>query len=209
MYCIFTAYTNTESRIYRSRISRYLEVRRALSLLTPNLSRCIPRQFIFLPFLLSFIIYVPRTLSNVASRLSTISSIARCIYECFHICCSQNRSQVQLPRSFHTYLWNPSNFLSFCFEKGGSVTPVVPRRHVLQRALLRSLLTHLSMHAYLVTSPRACLPRPSSHPYINPDSTCTSCYHFLFILVFLFVYLTYYYSGYEPSFVTTQRDLAI
>ena len=175
MYYIFIAYTNTESRIYRSRISRYLDVHRALSLLTPNLSRCIPRQYLFLPFILTLFIYVPRTLSNAASRLSTISSIARCIYECFHLCCQQSRFQVQLPSSIHSYLGNPSYFLSFCFEKGGSVTPVVPGRHVLQGALLRSLLTHLSMHAYLVTSPRACLPRPSSYPYINPDSTCTSC----------------------------------
>ena len=56
-----------------------------------------------------------------------------------------------------------------------SVTPVVTRRHILQGALLRSLLTHLRMHTYLVTSHCACLPRPSSHPYINPDSTRTSC----------------------------------
>ena len=159
------AHTNTvESRIYRYRISRYLDVRRALSLLTPNLSRCIPRQFIFLPFILTLFIYVPRTLSNAALRLSTISSIAHCIYNCFHTCCSENRSQVRLPSSFHTYLGISHYFLSFCFEKGGSVTPAVPGRHVLQGALLRSLLTHLSRHAYLVTSPHACLPRPLSHP---------------------------------------------
>ena len=176
-YYIFIAYTNTEfeSRIYRFRIYRYLDVRRALSLLTPNLSRCIPRQFIILPFILTLFIYVPRTLSIAVLRLSTISSIAHCIYYCFHLCCSENRSQVRIPNSVHTYLGNPHYFLNFCFEKGGSVTPAVPRRHVLQGALLRSLLTHLSMHAYLVTSPRACLPRPSSHPYINPHSTCTSC----------------------------------
>ena len=90
------------------------------------------------------------------------------------------------------------------------MTPVVPRRHVVQGALLRSLITHLRMHMYFVTSHRACLPRPSSHPYINPDSTCTSCWyiHLLFIsCLFFFVYLTHYYSGYEPSFVQhTTRD---
>ena len=79
---------------------------------------------------------------------------------------------------------------------------MVPRRHVLQGALQRSLLTHLRMHMYLVTSPCACLPRPSSHPYINPDSTCSSYWSFHCILcVFLLVYLLYYYSGYEPPFV--------
>ena len=144
-------------------------------MLTSNLSRCIPRQFIFLPFILTLFIYVPRTLSNAASRLSTIASIARCISNCFHLCCSENRSQVRLPSSFHTYLGNPHYFLSLCFEKGGSVTPVVPGRHVLQGALLRLLLTHLRIYPYLVTSRCACLPRASSHPYINPDSTCTSC----------------------------------
>ena len=175
MYYIFIAYTNAESRIYLSRISKFNCIPRVLSLLTSNLSGSIPRRLLFLPFLLSFVIYVPRTLSNAALRLSTISSIAHCIYYCFHLCCEQNRSQVRIPNSVQTYLGNTHYFLNFCFEKGGSVTPVVPRRHVLQGALLRSLLTRLSMHAYLVTSHRACLPRPSSHPYINPDSTCTSC----------------------------------
>ena len=44
------------------------------------------------------------------------------------------------------------------------VMPVVPRRHVLQVAILRSLIIHLRMHTYLVTSPRACLPRPRLTP---------------------------------------------
>ena len=69
------------------------------------------------------------------------------------------------------------------------MTPMVPRRHALQWALLRSLLTHLGMHTYLVTSHCACLPtvpRPSSHPYINPDSTRTSCWLFIaFLVLFL------------------------
>ena len=113
------AYTNTaESRIYRYRISHYNCIPRVLSLLTSNLSGCIPRQYLLMPFIITFIIYAPRSLPNVASRLSTISSIARCIYECFHLSCSQSRFQVRLPSPIHTYLGSPHYFLSFWFEKG-------------------------------------------------------------------------------------------
>ena len=163
VYYIFIYYTNLNLE-YRSRISKFNCIPRDLSLLTPNLSRCIPRQLTFLPFILTLFIYVPRTLPNAALRLSTISSIAHCIYYCFHLCCSENRSQVRLPSLFHTYLGNPHYFLSFCFEKGISVTPAVPGRHVIQGALLRLLFAHLRIYPYLVTSPRACLPRPSSPP---------------------------------------------
>ena len=120
MYYIFTASTNTESRIYRYQISHYNCIPRVLSLLTSNLSGSIPQRLLLLPFILSFtfIAYVPRTLSDVASRLSTIAFIARCISHCFHLCCSQSRSQVRLPSLISTYLGDSSYFLDFCFEKG-------------------------------------------------------------------------------------------
>ena len=74
-------------------------------------------------------------------------------------------------------------------------------------ALLRSLLTHLSMHAYLVTSSHACLPRPSSHPYINPDSTCTSCWSFLaYSLLCVLVLLLFRLRAFVRA---TQRETTI
>ena len=92
------------------------------------------------------------------------------------------------------------------------MTPAVPRRHVLQGALLHSVFTHLSTYKYLTTSYRTCLPRSSSHP-ISTGSALIVLADLSLLISFSCVFLTFVYLTMiiqATSFrLSTQRETTL